>query len=140
MSTTSQCDGENGYFACPVHRVRSRGDAAQAPCGACLQIGHAAVDCPSRSAVTTPKPRTTVKKFAADLKGRIERAAAAFSHPGQEQMVGALRYVLGIVDAALSDYDVRDAEDVCTRRHVRPGHHPPCKAMLDSEAVCTCGQ
>jgi hypothetical protein len=23
---------------------------------------------------------------------------------------------------------------------VRPGHHPPCPAMLDSEAVCTCGQ
>ena len=23
---------------------------------------------------------------------------------------------------------------------VRPGHHPPCKAMFDSEAVCTCGQ
>lgn len=23
---------------------------------------------------------------------------------------------------------------------VRPGHHPPCKAMLDSEAECTCGQ
>lgn len=26
------------------------------------------------------------------------------------------------------------------RRQVRPGHHAPCKAMLDSEAVCTCGQ
>jgi len=25
-------------------------------------------------------------------------------------------------------------------RKVRPGHHPPCPAMLDSEAVCTCGQ
>jgi hypothetical protein len=23
---------------------------------------------------------------------------------------------------------------------VRPGHHPPCPAMLDSEACCTCGQ
>jgi len=23
---------------------------------------------------------------------------------------------------------------------LRPGHHPPCPAMLDSEAVCTCGQ
>lgn len=23
---------------------------------------------------------------------------------------------------------------------VRPGHHPPCPAMLDDEAVCTCGQ
>lgn len=22
----------------------------------------------------------------------------------------------------------------------RPGHHPPCRAMWDSEAVCTCGQ
>lgn len=26
------------------------------------------------------------------------------------------------------------------RPKVRPGHHPPCKAMLDDEAVCTCGQ
>jgi hypothetical protein len=32
------------------------------------------------------------------------------------------------------------AARVCNRAHVRPGHHPPCKAMLDSEAVCTCGQ
>lgn len=23
---------------------------------------------------------------------------------------------------------------------VRSGHHPPCPAMIDSEAVCTCGQ
>jgi len=23
---------------------------------------------------------------------------------------------------------------------VRPGHHPPCPAMLDSEAECRCGQ
>lgn len=22
----------------------------------------------------------------------------------------------------------------------RVGHHPPCKAMWDSEAICTCGQ
>ena len=29
---------------------------------------------------------------------------------------------------------------VCIRPHVRPGHHPPCKAMLDQDAVCTCGQ
>ena len=24
--------------------------------------------------------------------------------------------------------------------HLRPGHHPPCLALLDDEAVCTCGQ
>ena len=26
------------------------------------------------------------------------------------------------------------------KARVRPGHHPPCPAMLDGEAVCTCGQ
>ena len=30
-----------------------------------------------------PKPRTTVKRFALDLKARIERAAVAFDQPGQ---------------------------------------------------------
>jgi hypothetical protein len=58
------------------------------------------------------KPRTTVKRFAADLKARIERAEACFDHPGQEQRVAGMRYVLGIVDAALSDYDVRDPGDM----------------------------
>lgn len=28
----------------------------------------------------------------------------------------------------------------CAKDHVRPGHHPPCKAMLDQDAICTCGQ
>jgi hypothetical protein len=51
---------------------------------------------------------TTVKRFAADLKARIERAAVAFDQPGQAERVTGMRYVLGIVDAALSDYDVRD--------------------------------
>ncbi len=59
-----------------------------------------------------PKPRTTVKQFAADLKERIERAAVAFDQPGQGEMVSGLRYVKGIVDAALSDYDVRDPGDM----------------------------
>lgn len=58
-----------------------------------------------------PKPRTTVKRFAADLKSRIERAAVAFEQPGQSEHVDGMRYCLGIVDAALSDYDVRDPGD-----------------------------
>ena len=58
------------------------------------------------------KPRTTVKRFAADLKSRIERAAVAFNQPGQDDRVAGMRYVLGIVDAALSDYDVRDPGDM----------------------------
>jgi hypothetical protein len=57
------------------------------------------------------KPRTTVKRFAADLKARIERAAVAFDQPGQAERVAGMRYVLGIVDAALSVYDVRDPGD-----------------------------
>jgi hypothetical protein len=57
------------------------------------------------------KPRTTVKRFASDLKARIERAAVAFNQPGQGDLVAGMRYVLGIVDAALSDYDVRDPGD-----------------------------
>jgi hypothetical protein len=59
-----------------------------------------------------PKPRTTVARFAADLKARIERAAVAFDQPGQAECVAGIRYVLGIVDAALSDYDVRDPGDM----------------------------
>ena len=59
-----------------------------------------------------PKPRTTVKRFALDLKARIERAAVAFDQPGQEAYISGLRYALGIVDAALSDYDVRDPGDM----------------------------
>ncbi len=59
-----------------------------------------------------PKSRTTVKRFAADLKARIKRAAECFDHPGQENHVVGIRYVLGIVDAALSDYDVRDPGDM----------------------------
>jgi hypothetical protein len=58
-----------------------------------------------------PKPRTTVKRFAADLKARIERAAIAFDHEGQAHMVAGIRYAKYIVDAALSDYDVRDPGD-----------------------------
>jgi hypothetical protein len=54
------------------------------------------------------KPRTTVARFAADLKVRIKRAAVAFDQPDQAAMVAGMQYVLGIVDAALSDYDVRD--------------------------------
>ncbi len=37
--------------------------------------------------------------------------AVAFDLPGQEGLVAGLRYALGIVDAALSDYDVRDPQD-----------------------------
>ena len=58
------------------------------------------------------KPRTTVKRFALDLKARIERAAVAFDHPGQHERVAGMRYILGVVDAALSDYDVRDPVDM----------------------------
>lgn len=57
-----------------------------------------------------PKPRTTVARFALDLKERIERAAIAFDQPGQGDMVDGIRYVKGIVDAALSDYDVREPQ------------------------------
>lgn len=53
-----------------------------------------------------PKSRTTVKRFAADLKARIARAAKSF-----DDAALGVRYVLGIVDAALSDYDVRDPGD-----------------------------
>jgi len=48
-------------------------------------------------------PATDVQRFAADLKERIERAAVAFDQPGQADMVAGLRYVKGIVDAAVSD-------------------------------------
>lgn len=58
-----------------------------------------------------PKPRTTVKRFAADLKERIGRAAKAFDDGGSGDAAMGARYVLGIVDAALSDYDVRDPGD-----------------------------
>lgn len=58
------------------------------------------------------KPRTTVKRFAVDLKARIERVAISFEHPGQDGYVTGVRYVLGVIDAALSDYDVRDPGDV----------------------------
>jgi hypothetical protein len=54
------------------------------------------------------KPHTTVENFATDLKRRIERAAVCFEQPGQDDRVEGMRYVLGIVDAALSDYDVSD--------------------------------
>ncbi len=57
------------------------------------------------------KPRTTVKRFASELKARIARVEAAFSKPGQEQWVDGAHYVQGVVDALLSDYDVRDPED-----------------------------
>jgi hypothetical protein len=68
---------------------------------------------PSKHALETlqPKPRTTVKLFASELKCRIERAARAFDQPGQDERVAGMRYVLGIVDAALSDFDVRDPGD-----------------------------
>lgn len=56
------------------------------------------------------KPTTTVPRFAVDLKARIERAAVAFDQPGQKMMVDGMRYVLGIVDAALSDYDVGESK------------------------------
>ena len=63
---------------------------------------------PSRLESLQPKPRTTPKKFARDLKERIARAASCFE---DEHTAMGVRYVLGIVDAALSDYDVRDPED-----------------------------
>jgi hypothetical protein len=34
----------------------------------------------------------------------------------------------------------REQYDQLLRNSKRPGHHPPCPAMFDSEAVCTCGQ
>lgn len=49
------------------------------------------------------KQPPTVASFAADLRVRIERAAVAFNQPGQSEYVAGLRYVLGIVDAALAD-------------------------------------
>ena len=63
-----------------------------------------------------PKPRTTVKRFAADLKARIERAAVSFAAggfitPASIDCASGLRHAIGVVDAALSDYDVRDPED-----------------------------
>lgn len=57
------------------------------------------------------KPRTTAKRFAESLKARIDVAAIAFDRPGQAEFSAGMRYVLGIVDAALSDYDVRDPGD-----------------------------
>ena len=63
---------------------------------------------PSRLESLQPKPRTTPKKFARDLKERIARVASCFE---DEHTAMGVRYVLGIVDAALSDYDVRDPED-----------------------------
>lgn len=59
-------------------------------------------------AKASTKPRPTVRSFADDLKVRIERAAVAFDQPGQSERVAGMRYVLGIVDAALSDYDVSE--------------------------------
>ena len=35
---------------------------------------------------------------------------------------------------------LRRLRDLQSLPRVRPGHHPPCPAMLDYEAVCTCGQ
>ena len=63
-----------------------------------------------------PKPRTTVKRFAADLKARIERAAVSFAAggfitPASIDCASGLSHAIGVVDAALSDYDVRDPED-----------------------------
>jgi hypothetical protein len=78
-----------------------------------------------------PKPRTTVKRFAAELKTRISKVEAAFSRDGQEQFVSCVAYVKGIIDALCSDYDVRDPEDFIARppepprgmaaRSLRPG-------------------
>lgn len=89
-------------------------------------------------AANPPKSRTTVKRFALDLKARIASAAAAFrrghgANPDIDDAAFApgIEYVLGIVDAALSDYDVRDPEDYL-------GRTP--SAVLPSEptgAACT---
>lgn len=50
------------------------------------------------------RPPGEVERFAIDLKERIERAAVAFDQPGQSDMVAGLRYVKGIVDAAITDH------------------------------------
>ena len=42
-------------------------------------------------------------------------------------------------DMMIRAVDVLTKEGYPSQR-VRPGHHAPCPAMLDSEAVCTCGQ
>jgi hypothetical protein len=71
-------------------------------------------------AANPPKPRTTVKRFADDLKARIARAAVCFQegfeeNPTTTPVEPGLTYALGIIDAALSDYDVRDPEDFAGR-------------------------
>ena len=72
-----------------------------------------------------PKPRTTVKRFAADLKTRLERAAKCFDDgatttPNSADVASGLRHAIGVVEAALSDYDVRDPEDFMHRNRRRP--------------------
>lgn len=61
-----------------------------------------------RSAV---KPRISAKHFALELNARIARVATAFDQPGQEGHATGARYILGVVDALLSDYDTRDMTD-----------------------------
>jgi len=58
------------------------------------------------------KPRTTVKRFAAELKVRISKAVEAFDSPEEARaFVAGLDYVKGAIDTLLADYDVRDPED-----------------------------
>lgn len=70
------------------------------------------------------KPRTTVKRFALELKLRISRVEKAFDQPGQEGHVTGARHIQGVVDALLSDYDTRDPEDFARQEAVpvAPSH------------------
>lgn len=83
-----------------------------------------------------PKPRTTVKRFARDLKARIDRAAVAVDLPGQEGFASGMRYVLGIVDAALSDYDVRDPGDIPRSRDGKCAHGVDVRTCDKCESKC----
>jgi hypothetical protein len=65
------------------------------------------------------------------------------SEPFVEQQQVRVRHVptncAQVLYAKLTKSESRIAE-LERQPRVRPGHHPPCKAMLDSEAECTCGQ
>lgn len=58
-----------------------------------------------------PKPRVTVKRFAAELDARLSKVKVAFTKPGQEQFTSAIDYAKGVLATLLSDYDTRDPED-----------------------------
>lgn len=61
---------------------------------------------------------------------------------GPSSIERAIRAALTDLDAAKARIAELEAQLAkCGRARLgRPGHHPPCKAMFDSEACCTCGQ